>query len=110
MCTDSLYSCTVTIVPVGVGPGMFKYALLDQMVLKRFESAVARYMVLQSIAVNAKVYLGLGVLSGSMLTLVLGPGCPWVGLDGPGVGRSLPEDLVVLEAGTDGPVSTGEWS
>ena len=80
------------------------------MVLKWFKSTVARCMVLQSIAVNEKVYSGLGVLSRSMLTLVLGLGCPLVGLDGPVIGISLPEDLVVLEAGTYGPVSTGEWS
>ena len=80
------------------------------MVLKWFESTVARCMVLQSIAVNVKAYSGLGVLSGSMLKSVLGLGCPLVGLDGPVIGISLPEDLVVLEAGTDGPVSTGEWS
>ena len=80
------------------------------MVLKWYKSTVARHMVLQSIAVNAKVYSGLGVLSGSMLTSVLGLGCPLVGLDGPVICINLPEDLVVLEAGTDGPVSTGEWS
>ena len=57
-----------------------------------------------------KVYSGLGVLSGGMLTSVLGVGCPLVGLDGPVIGMGLPEDLVVLEAGTDGLVSTGEWS
>ena len=80
------------------------------MVLKWFESTVARHMVLQNIAVNEKVYSGLDVLSSGMLTFVLGLGCPWVGLDGPVIGVSLPEDLVVLEAGTDGPVSTVEWS
>ena len=48
------------------------------MVLKRFEGNVARCMVLQSIVVNAKVYSGLGVLSGSWLTLVLGPGVLWL--------------------------------
>ena len=50
------------------------------MVLKWYKSTVARCMVLQSIAVNAKVYSGLGVLSGGMLTSVLGLGCPLVGL------------------------------
>ena len=80
------------------------------MVLKWFRSTVARCMVLQSIAVNATVYSGLGFLSSTMLTLVLGLGCPLVGLGGPVIGISLPEDLVVLKAGTDGPVSTGEWS
>ena len=33
-----------------------------------------------------------------------------VGLDGPVIGTVLPEDLVVLEAGSDGPVSNVEWS
>ena len=42
---------------------------------------------------------------------MLGPGCPLVGLDGPGMGKSLPEDLVlVLEVGTDGLVSVAGWS
>ena len=81
-----------------------------RMVLKWYKSTVARCMVLQSIAINVKVYSGLGVLSSGMLTSVLGLGCPLVGLDGPVVCVGLPEDLVVLEAGTDGPVSTGEWS
>ena len=33
-----------------------------------------------------------------------------VGLDGAVMGTVLPEDLVVLEAGSDGPVSDVEWS
>ena len=42
---------------------------------------------------------------------MLGPGCPLVGLDGPGIGKSLPEDLVlVLEVEVDGLVSTAGWS
>ena len=37
---------------------------------------------------------------------MFGLGCPLVGLDGPGIGKSLPEDLVVvLEVGVDGLVS-----
>ena len=57
------------------------------------------------------VHLGLGVLSGCLLTLVPGPGCPLVGLDGPGIGKSLPEDLVVvLEVELDGLVSITGWS
>ena len=50
------------------------------------------------------------ILSGDMLMSVLGLGCPLVGLDGPVVGIVLPKDLVVLDAGTDGLVSIGEWS
>ena len=45
-----------------------------------------------------------------MADIGVGTGCPLVGLDGSEIGISLPEDLVVLEAETDGPVSTGEWS
>ena len=67
-------------------------------------------MVLQSIVVDARFHSELGVLAGSWLTLVLGLGCTLVGLDGPEIGNSLPEDLVVLDAGMDGPVSTAEWS
>ena len=56
------------------------------------------------------VHLGLGVLSGCLLTLVLGPSCPLVGLEGPGMVKSVPEDLVVvLEVDVDGLVSIG-WS
>ena len=56
-------------------------------------------------------HLGLGVLSGCLLTLVPGLGCPLVGLDGPGIGKSLPEDLVVvLEVEVDGLVSFAGWS
>ena len=55
------------------------------------------------------VHLGLGVLSGCLL-LVLGLGCPLVGLDGPGMVKSVLEDLVVvLEVDVDGLVSI-EWS
>ena len=50
-----------------------------------------------------KVYSGLDVLSSGMLTSV-------VGLDGPVIGIGLPKDFAVLEAGTDGLVSIGEWS
>ena len=50
-----------------------------------------------------KSYSGLGVLSAGVLTSV-------VGLDGPVIGKVLPKDLVVLDAGTDGLVSSGEWS
>ena len=80
------------------------------MVLKRFKSTVARCKALQSIVVNARFHSGLGVLSGNWLTLVLGLGSPLVGLDGPEIGKRLPKGLVVLDAGTDGPVSTAEWS
>ena len=73
-----LYSYRFTIVPVGVGPGKFKNTLLDENGREMVQITVARRMVLQSIAVNVKVYSGLGVLSGSMLTFVLGPGCPLV--------------------------------
>ena len=42
-----------------------------------------------------EIYSRLGVLSGGVLT-------SGVGLDGPVMGKVLPEDLVVLDAGTDG--------
>ena len=81
------------------------------MVLKRFENRVARHMVLQALIPMLWLHLGLGVLSGSWQTLVLGPGCPLVGLNGPGIGKSLPEDLVlVLEVEVDGLVSIAGWS
>ena len=55
-------------------------------------------------------HVGLGVLSGCLLTLTLGPGCPLVGLGGPGMVKSVLEDLVVvLEVVVDGLVSI-EWS
>ena len=61
-------------------------------------------MVLQSIAVNAVVRVqGLVVLSASLLMSV-------VGLDGPVIRTVLSEDLVVLEAGSDGPGSDEVWS
>ena len=42
---------------------------------------------------------------------MLGLGCPLVGLDGPKIGKSLPEDLVVvLEVEGDGLVSAVGWS
>ena len=50
-----------------------------------------------------KSYSGLAVLSAGVLTSV-------VGLDGPVIGTGLPEDLVVLEAGSDGLVSNEVWS
>ena len=65
-----LYSYRFTIVPVGVGPGKFKNALLDQSGPGMVQKYCGKCMVLQSIAVNVKVYSGLGVLSSSMLTSV----------------------------------------
>ena len=87
------------------GLGMFKNALFeDLMVQKRFKNTGERLTVLQSTVVNAaKVFYRLVDLSTGLLTSV-------VGLDVPGVGTVLPEDLVVLEAGSDGPVSDEVWS
>ena len=53
-----------------------------------------------------KGLLGLDVLSGGMLASLASV----VGLDGPVIRTVLPEDLVVLEAGSDGPVSDEVWS
>ena len=99
-------------VPVDDGPGIVNYALIDwngpenglKMQLQDTWSCKALFSML--------FYLGLGVLSGCLLTLTLtlGPGCPLVGLGGPGMVESVLEDLVVvLEVVVDGLVSI-EWS
>ena len=68
-------------------------------------------MVLQALIPMFWFHLGLDALSGCLMTLTLGLGCPLVGLDGPGIGKSVPEDLVVvLEVEVDGLVSVAGWS
>ena len=77
------------------------------MVLKMFKNIVARLWSCKALIPMLLVHLGLGVLSGCLLILVLGPGCPLVGLGGPGMVKSVPEDLlVVLEVVVDGLVKT----
>ena len=89
-------------VPVDDGPGKVNFALMDQNGPENAWSCKALITMLW-------FHSGLVVLSGSWLTLVLGPGCPLVGLDGPGIGKGLPEDLVLV-LDTDGLVSAAGWS
>ena len=98
------------IVPVGGGPGMFKYALMDQNGPEKVQKYCSRMHGLAKHWLQCFGLLRPGFLSGHWLTVVLELGCSLVGLDGPEIGRSLPEDLVVLDVGMDGPVSAAEWS